>query len=427
MRIKFKILCSIFALTASAIIIGANVSPFSVLGSYIEIARSQLWVIAHQDKLDLSLFSSKLSESSQERTTVLQAKTVKADREQSKLIPHGFPIGWYDSVDYLDTPAKIADEGINAVIPYTGFSNSEKVKAYLDKAAAAELKVVVEIPRDAVTKQFTEQVIQFVRDLKSHPAIFGWYLYDEPNSNTITPTALKQMYRAIKAEDPEHTIAVAFNRLFRMVKYFGAFDVALYDKYPALYDSPEFTGFQKGIFKTLVDTAVNLTKGRSDFWYIVQGYGENSNGKPQFNKRLPTEAEERYMVYTAILAKADGLFFWAHYRSQQEWINSVLTPIVKELQNYLPAITKGALDARLTIDNSAIQAQIYQVPDTQNLLLIAINHSNRLLKTAIAIENSIKANYAMLLAEDRSVDISRGLLTDTFEPYAVHVYRVQPS
>ena len=424
MRIKFKLLCfiCICALTASSIVIGANVSPFSVSGSYIEIARSQLWAIAHQRQISSSLLESKSSDSDTDRAIASQTTTARA-KERSHSIAYGFPLGWYDSVDYLDTPAKIADEGINAVIPYTGDSNPEKVRAYLDRAAAANIKVVIEIPRDDVKRKRTEQVIQFVRELKSHPATYGWYLYDEPKPTTITPDDLKQIYQAIKAEDPKHTIAIAFNRLFRIPQYFEAFDVAMYDKYPVLYNSPEFAGFYNDTFKKLVDTAVSLTQGK-DFWYIVQGYGENKDGTPRNNKRLPTMAEERYMVYCTILARVDGLFFWAHYVSQQQWIDSVLTPIIKELQNYLPAITQKALDKKLAIDNSAIQAKIYQDPDTQDLLLIAINHSDRKLTTAIALED-IEAKSAQFVAEDRSIDLSQKTLSDTFEPYAVHIYQLK--
>ena len=418
MRIKYKLLCfiCICILTASLIIVGANVSPFSVAGSYIEIARSQLWAIAHQRQISSSLLDSTTSDSNKDRAIAIEAQSERS-------IPYSFPLGWYDSVDYLDTPAKIADEGINAIIPYTGNSNPEKVRAYLDRAAAANIKVVIEIPRDDVKSQRTEQVIQFVRELKSHPATYGWYLYDEPKPTTITPTALKQIYQAIKAEDPEHTVAIAFNRLFRIPQYFEAFDVAMYDKYPVLYNSLEFAGFYHNTFKMLVDTAVSLT-GEKDFWYIVQGYGENPDGTPRNNKRLPTVAEERYMVYTTVLAQVDGLFFWAHYISQQQWIDSVLTPIIKELQNYLPAITNNALDNELAVDNSAIQAKIYRDPDTLNLLLIAINHSDRQLETAIALED-IEAKSAEVVGENRSIDLSQKTLTDTFEPHAVHIYQLK--
>ena len=384
--------------------------------------RSQLENVIHQATISLSS-GFKSSELDEDIAIASQVNTVKAKGEGSNSIQYSFPLGWYDSVDYPNTPAKIANEGINIVIPYTGDRNIQKVRTYLDRAAAANIKVVVEIPRDDVRSKRVEQVIQFVRELKSHPATYGWYLYDEPNPSIITPIALKQIYRAIKAEDPEHTVAIAFNRLFRMVKYFGSFDVALYDKYPAFYNSPEFTGFEKGIFKKLVDTAVSLTKGRSDFWYIVQGYGEGLDGKPKFDRRLPTMAEERYMVYTAILAKADGLFFWAHYRSQQQWIDSVLTPIIKELQNYLPAITNNPLDNKLAVDNPAIQAKIYQDPYTQDLLFIAINHSDRTIETAIVLED-IEAKSVKVVAEDRSIDFSQKTLIDTFEPYAVHIYQL---
>lgn len=430
MQPKFKIISVFFicALTISLSIAKLDLSTYSFWGSYTEIIRSKLEMITYSHQLSSSAIAPQLSYSDQYSTIAARQTTIaKVSGKQSQSALNGFPLGWYDSVDYPNTLAKIVDEGMNIVIPYTGNNNISEVKAYLDRAAAAGIKVVVEIPRNDVKSKRTEKIIQFVRELKSHPATFGWYLYDEPDPYRIAPKTLRQIYQAIKVEDSDHTVAMAFNRLFRMVKYFGAFDIAMYDKYPAFYDSPEFTGFEQGIFKKLVETAVSLTQNKSDFWYIIQGYGENINGRPQFNRRLPTEAEEKYMVYTAILADSDGLLFWAHYRSQQEWIDSVLTPIIMELQNYLPAITSRVVDDRLGTDNSQIQASIYRDPNTKDLLLIAINHSDRTLKTAIAIEKSIKADYAVLLAEDRSVNISQGRLTDTFEPYAVHIYRVRPS
>ena len=421
MRIKFKLLCfiCICAFTASLVISKVNISSYSFLGSSIEIMRSQLEYVVYQTTVSLSS-NSKSSKSDEDIAMASQINTVKAE-EESNSIPYNFPLGWYDSIVYLDTPAIIASEGINASIPYTGDSNSQEVKAYLDRAAAVNIKVVVEIPRDDVRSKRTEQVIQFVRELKSHPATYGWYLYDEPKPSTITPAALKRIYQAIKAEDPEHTIAIAFNRLFRIPQYFEAFDVAMYDKYPVFYDESEFTGFYNDTFKKIVDTAVSLTQGK-DFWYIVQGYGEGLDGTPRNDRRLPTMAEERYMVYATILARVDGLFFWSHYLSQQQWIDSVLTPIIKELQNYLPAITNKALDDSLTIDNSAIQAKIYQDPDTQDLLLIAINHSDRTIETAIALEG-IEAQSAEFVGENRSIDSQK--LSDTFEPHAVHIYQLK--
>ena len=131
------------------------------------------------------------------------------------------------------------------------------------------------------------------------------------------------------------------------------------------------------------------------------------------------------MVYSAILAQADGLFFWTHYRSQQRWINSVLTPIVKELKNYLPTITSSNLNHQLVTDNPHIQAVLYQDLLTQNSLIIAINHSSKKLQTAIAIKQNIKANSAQVINSEKSININQGLLTNTFEPYAVQIYQLK--
>lgn len=335
-------------------------------------------------------------------------------------------MGWYDTVTNLDTPAQIAREGINIVMLYTGKRSIKEVKTYLDRAAAAGIKVMVEIPRDEVRRDHRWLITQFVKELKTHPAVFGWYLFDEPEYIKMSPRILERVYRGIKAEDPEHTVGMAFGRLIHIKRYLKALDAVIYFKYPCYYDSPKFCNLQNGIFRKLAETVAFIAKDQSHFWFVLQGYGEDKYGRPtKFNRRLPTFAEERYMLYSAILAQADGLFFWTHYRSQQQWIDSVLTPIVDELQNYLPIITSSLLNNKLVIDNPDIQASLYQNSITQDRLLIAINHSSHKLETAIAIKENIKANSAQVLRSNRWINIEQGLLTDTFEPYAVNIYQLK--
>lgn len=420
------------ALLISLSIGKASFSADSTLSWYIGTKKSELWALSQQLKHmpmteSISLNMWQLAQA--QNFSVQKTKIDKITQNANELLPYDFPIAWYDSIKHLDTPTKVAGEGINLLIPYTGESNTKEVRDYLDRAEAAGIKVLVEIPRFWIRKGFTDKITIFVRKFKNHPATFGWYLYDEPEYIQLSPQLLEKAYRAIKLEDPGHSITMALNRLVHTEKYLNALDILMYFNYPCFYDTPEFSGFEKGVFKDLAKNAASIAENKHRFWFVLQGYGEDKYGNPtRFNRRLPTLAEERYMIYSAILAKANGLLFWSHYLSQQKWIDSVLTPILQEFKSYLPSITNRALDSNLSsniiTNHPDIQASLYQNPTTKDLLLIAINHSNNPIKTAIAFSDKIDTDSVRVLTENRSIELDRQMLNDSFPPYAVHIYQV---
>ncbi len=428
MKLKLRIIFFAGALVVTLLSAKLISNPDSLVSWYIGTTKSELWAISHKWKNSTPGLDPNTSSESNLADVVSSSLTTTdiAQNWSNQTLPDNFPLGWYDSVDNLDTPAQIANQGINIVMPYTGKSSIKEVRAYLDRAAAAGIKVMVEIPRDEVRRDHRWLITQFVKNLKTHPAVFGWYLYDEPEFIKLSPRLLERVYRAIKTEDPRHTVAMAFGKLIHVRRYLKALDAVIYFKYPCYYDSPKFCNLQDGIFRKLAESAAFIARDQSHFWMVLQGYGEDKYGRPtKFNRRLPSLEEERYMVYSAILAQVDGLFFWTHYLSQPQWIDAVLTPLVRELKTCLSTISNSRQQHPLKTDNPEIQARLYQNSITQDLLLIAINHGSHQLKTAIAIKENIKVNGAKVLQTNFSIDIDQGILTDTFEPYAVHVYQLK--
>lgn len=54
----------------------------------------------------------------------------------------------------------------------------------------------------AALEQFTENMSAKVNELKDHPALFGWYIVDEPNLKGIPRDVVSYLYRKLKASDP---------------------------------------------------------------------------------------------------------------------------------------------------------------------------------------------------------------------------------
>lgn len=333
-----------------------------------------------------------------------------------------FPLGWIDRVERPQTPAKVAQEGINLLIPYTHSYQQPTIETYLNNARENGIKVFLEPYREPVRNEDAAAVAEFVRTYKDDPAVAGWYLYDEPAANEISPQTLEISYRAIKAEDPNHPIAVVFasSQTAKVPQYLNAMDIYMIDRYPLFYGKPEFDNLHD--FGQWMQQAASYA-GDKPFWPVLQGYGEGEDGKPQYNRRLPTAAEERYMFYTAVLAGADGLLFYGHHWTQQTWVDSVLNPLIAEFREFLPVINAN-LVAKPLVNRADIQTVFYQNPSISKQLLIAVHHGKGKVQATIDFDSSTSNSLAEVLGENREIELAEGTIKDTFDSYAVHIYDI---
>lgn len=332
-----------------------------------------------------------------------------------------FPIGWIDRVERPQTPTTVSQEGINFLIPYTHSYQQPDIEAYLDAAQKNGIKVFLEPYRKSVKAEDVTAITDFVRTYKDNPAVAGWYTYDEPVLNKVSAETLEITYQAIKAEDPDHPVMVVFAPAqgAKSLQYRNALDIYGINRYPLFFGKPEFNNL--GDFGKWMQKAASYT-GDKVFLPVLQGYGEKENGEPQFNRRLPTAAEERYMFYTAVTAGADGLMFYGHHLTQQSWIDSVLTPIVKEFRDYLPLVRSNQVNETFLTNRSDIQTVLYQNPNTQQSLLIAIHHGRGKVTAKIEPQVLVSNNRVQVSGEDRSINLTQGAFEDTFSDYEIHIY-----
>lgn len=334
-----------------------------------------------------------------------------------------FPLGWIDRIERPQTPAKVANEGINFLIPYTHSYDQQTIETYLDAARDNGVKVFLEPYRKDVKAENATAITEFVRTYKQHPALAGWYTFDEPVVNQISPQTLEITYQAIKAEDPNHPVSIVFapKQAEQVPRYANAMDIYMINRYPFFYGKSEFNNL--GNFNQWMQKAASYA-GDKSFWPVLQAYGEQEDGKPKYNRRLPTAAEERYMFYTAISAGADGLLFYGHHWTQQSWVDSVLTPIVREFYDYLPMIRSHDLAVKSSTNRSDIEAVLYQNPQNQKYLLIAIHHGKGQVTAEIEPPISL-SNKTVIGSENRNISLNNGVFQDTFNAYDVRVYTIE--
>jgi hypothetical protein len=249
-----------------------------------------------------------------------------------------FSLGWYDGITRLGMPRYLAERGFDLVMPYVGEGEPAAIAAYLGAAEAAGVDVFLELPRSRVASEEQSAIEEYIDLFSGSPAVKGWYLYDEPEWKlSVGRRRLETSYERIKARDGYRGIALVFMFQGLAGRYSRAMDEFWFDNYPIASWSREFSAFRGGRFADRM-IAVGRSADRlgKDLRLVLQGYGADSKGEPQFYRRLPTAAEMRYMFYAALLARPRGILFWTLYRTREEWMESVLLPIIGEFRERFP-------------------------------------------------------------------------------------------
>jgi hypothetical protein len=160
----------------------------------------------------------------------------------------------------------------------------------------------------------------FVRRYQHDPAVYGWYLYDEPDFYGLPAARLIAAYRTIRAID-HRPIAVDFfsgNCLFGPGKidraYLNGFDLLMFDHYifyqKSFYENlPHFDPLadERKVDANCVASARKYHKLGPII--VLQGFGKGTRDGP-FNYRDPTYHEVLCSILLAERAGATGGLFY---------------------------------------------------------------------------------------------------------------------
>jgi len=325
-------------------------------------------------------------------------------------------VGWYSNSGEGDKLAKIKSEGIDVILPYT-FSDT-----YLSTARNANLKMVLPINKDWITSENVSEIKNMVQRYNSRAEVIGWYLFDEPeNDANVTPQKLKIAFDAVKQISTK-PIFMTFSVKGVWGNYKDSFDIGMHDDYPIWDGYEEFDPrINFGRIPSLVENLSNFSKANSKPYsaFVAQGFGDG-----QLTRRLPTLNEERYMVYTAYIHGAKRVLFWTHYRANQNWIDTVLAPLVKnEIKPIvMPLLNLPPIEGRVKSSNNKIHF-IFREKGSK-FYLIAANDSNEKINK-ITFTLPVENYKIRVLFENRSSQMSGNTFSDTFTPYQVHVYELE--
>jgi len=154
-----------------------------------------------------------------------------------------FPFGFYQyGIDQDLEKALPSDEvihGMSLTAPYASTAAPSQqwfsdMTSFLDRCHQIGFQVHFQLiafeslPNDSATlANLTTQIERF----KSHPALFAWYLADEPDGQGIAPDLLAPKYALIKKLDPYHPVSMVFCA-GGASRYLSYLDLIMVDPYP---------------------------------------------------------------------------------------------------------------------------------------------------------------------------------------------------
>ncbi|MCP4641439.1 MAG: hypothetical protein GY851_13440, partial [bacterium] len=356
--------------------------------------------------------------------------------EENVLLHNGEPVlpfGWFsmpvEEIAKSDCPYSVGQD-------YGGYWYSvEENRAKWDKYAAAG-KFVTTYPYPSpkmvspegvwgkpLTDEEATALRERVRALKDHPAVFAWYLADEPELRPALPERTRRIYEIVADEDPYHPCIMLNDTIAGVYKYVDGGDVLMPDPYPCfIADGFAATPIEK--VTEFMRACNEAGAGRRALWITPQAFNYGDYGRE--NNRAPTFDELRNMTYQAVIEETKGFLYytWEHslnYMGVQVGM-PFLAKEVADLKDVILAPDTGddvEVDAPLP---EHIQASVRNAND--HVYLFVTNTATgpqdvRL--TCPGLPQNLDQFH--VVSEDRTVAVGAGgVVTDRFDMYGTHIY-----
>ena len=324
------------------------------------------------------------------------------------------------------------------------------------------LKAVVEnrkgeqkfpLPRPATFKALTMKVTA------THPGEQEWGSigeiegFDRDGRNVLlspprtvpraTPAETLKSYERIKASDPSRpvfmTLTGNFHTFFKQIpdelraaypEYVKAADVIGYDIYPIYgWNKPEWIH----LVQEATDRLVKMAGGKPVYAWIETSRGGQWTGPLEGQKEV-TPAHIRAEVWMSICRGATAIGYFTHIWKPSyaqfgvpEANRQATRRINEQITRLTPAILGSEPKRPVSLEaEGGVKVDLLAREGADGLYLFSVNYDERLRPATarIRVEGLAAGSAVTVVDEDRTIKADAGTFTDTFEPLAVHIYRV---
>ena len=338
------------------------------------------------------------------------------------------PMGWYAMHEDLAleipwfslTPLdESVQHGFDYVMPYYISSQGEVgLFAYLDAAQDRGAKVMIDMHPVPASAKGLEQLTTLANMVKNHPAVYGYYLDDEPEIRDIPASEVIAKYNVVKAvdSDPNHIVLLVLSKpVSKHADYLPGCDVVGRE----LYALDRYSDVAAG-----VAAAKNAGKGYLAIPDLYQYRGH----------LLSTPERFRYMVFAPISVGADGIMPFIFEGSIPGSVSvpapgfrdTIVYPSTNQLRLITPTLLKGTVGLSSSCGNTyGDDITWIFAGDANDAVLIAVNNNQKLLRSRVKFTlkgMNPSIGTAAVLGESRTVTLTNGSFIDSFAPLEVHIY-----
>ena len=272
-----------------------------------------------------------------------------------------------------------------------------------------------------------EALAEVVNETKDHPGLIAWNLLDEPEVHRVGPQAVKEAYETIRRHDVDHPIIVNLCQMDRFKEFLPWSDVASYDYYPFPI------AYHLSYSRAANWTMARLTGGRKPLCPILQTYASTKE-TIQPPRLMPTPAQLRAELYTSVCDGATMFGFYSWYDppgslclARDSEMRSYTRLLAAELRALRPFLFSGERpQSRFPeLDAAGLTHLAKRVED--HVELIVVNTALQSLgPVTFGFADTEIVEAETVFEDGRPVRLDNGKITDSFEPFGVHVYRLVP-
>jgi hypothetical protein len=318
-----------------------------------------------------------------------------------------------------------------------------RLKQMLDNSWSNHMRMMVELPRKAIEKADWPQVQRRIVTFRHHPGLLCWGSEERVARGLTKLTNMAALYRVLKELDPEHPLVLGDTK--DVIKKFEHdrsdffpepyMDVGIWWWYPVPMRPAQanaLEGHEGGNAQLTAPAWLTTTISKKPLWIAIQSYQ-----KPSADARFPTPAEYRCMAYLSIINGVKGLFFYTGsgqkdhegkpsglLNKPQEGHWDYVRKLVTELKEFSPVIMAPTAAQKLILNptNSAIEFSTREL--NGKLYILAANKSPTP-QSVTFTGASLPGKKSTLLFESTPANLAGNTLSATFDPFAVHVYRLE--
>lgn len=391
-------------------------------------------------------------------------KTVQIDRFNRCLLVDGKPFFALGALGYFRrgplegrTRAVLArqldfcyEAGMNCLLQWNSYSPHEhpvdQVKTLFDMAHDRGLKVIAR-PYSFRQKDFrthymapeAREQLSIVIDrmapclemARLHPAVIGYYHFDEPGSQVELDDVLERFYRTVKGHDPYHPVYMSLTRYIHNPNWFDT--------------TTDLMGAHNYWIPDVRDNHFILPH-----WYDAVAKHSRKANKPTMHMtqlerfsgtfQLPTREERIWQTFAALVYGAKSVFYFVLPITHRETVEGqrAVAGIVEKLRPAL--LTRRPRQERTFSPESigvegvlahhdkkpVVDAALLTFPGRGHVLL-AMNAAPREAQAAFTVSSlTTRSSVTELLAE-RPIGApdQNGMFSDVLEPLAVRAYLLE--